>query len=244
MPSPAPRGLLTRSIDFLMQPQISTFVFREALRMPKAEFVQGARTAGVAVHDALRAAIKDDCGSTSPLDSMLENGLLVPPLHLALASEVNRGRSEGDSALALMLAELDVQSEQLAETAVIRSLRLICGAQRELAADGGYAGMHRLHVGSHLVILDDEPSGLWQVSRQRELMRRRGCCVQIEVVFGSKTGKQQAILCEACVDGEALIAPKGREHELTVRVADLNDMTGGRFWNAATRVRPWWQFES
>ena len=123
------------------------------------------------------------------------------------------------------------------------------------ASDGGtLAGLHRMHLGSHLLVIDDVPTGMWRVERQRELLLHRGACVQVEVSFDASSGGaadlaeaadgevRQTYLLEADVPG-ALLSRPGRgadgregEEELAFMVADLNGMSGGRFWGAATRV--------
>ena len=101
-------------------------------------------------------------------------------------------------------------------------------------------------------MVDEDPDGLWRVDRQRELMLRRGCSVQFEVEFAGLSVRAgvcepQLVLLEAAVDGDALLASGDRPShgdELEVMVADLNGMSGGRFWHSAAEVQPWWHLES
>jgi hypothetical protein len=94
-------------------------------------------------------------------------------------------------------------------------------------------------------VIDESPDQLWTVARQRDLMLQRGCCVQLEVAFGaSEAARPQRFLLEASVDGAALSEVEnddavGVSGELTVCVADLNGITGGSFWAAATEATPW-----
>ena len=67
--------------------------------------------------------------------------------------------------------------------ATVRSIRLVCGARRESIGEDMLT-LHRLHVGSHLSVLDDQPTGLWRVQRQRELLLKRGGTVQVEASLG------------------------------------------------------------
>ena len=38
---------------------------------------------------------------------------------------------------------------------------------------------------SHLLVIDHQPDGLWRVDHMRELLLRRGCCVQLQARFGA-----------------------------------------------------------
>ena len=145
-----------------------------------------------------------------------------------------------------MLEELSRQRQTIKEgTASVESLLLIAGVQRHVAA-GGLAGWHRMRIGSHLLVVDTSPDGLYGVERQRELMLARGCCVQLGVSFiGS--GPPQSYLFEANVDGDMLALPAldaadsdaDSDDGVEILVADLNGMTGGRFWQQAARVPSW-----
>ena len=229
-------SLLTRAIDLAMKPQISRFAFGQALRMSEDEFVRGARAAGLAVHESLRACLQND--DRTRLQQMATNAMLAPALFTVLSGEVQRGRDEGDWAVDLMLEELAEQSESISDgQATLRNVLLVAGAQRAMSAR--MVAMHRLHVGSHLVVIGDEALHLWKVDRQRRLMMEHGAAVQIEVAFG--VHKPQSIVLEIGVDGDALSA--GDEHETgPVMITDLNcQVGGGGFWNAACVVKPWWQ---
>ena len=83
---------------------------------------------------------------------------------------------------------------------------LVAGMQRHIVDDalgGTLAAHHRIHFGSHLVVIAPRPEGLWRVSRQRELMYAHGCSVQLEVFFDDPESSQQYIL-EANVPGPVL----------------------------------------
>ena len=180
---------------------------------------------------------------------MLRAGTIAAPLHAALTDETRRGRNEG--AAELMLAELSKQQQTIREGAAsVQSMLLVAGAQRRVAA-GGLAGLHFMRIGSHLLVVDASPDGLHGVERQRELMRDRGCCVQVGVSFVG-SGGEQSYLFEANIDGDSLARPaldvaegdsSDDDHGLEILVADLNGMTGGRFWQAASRVPSWLDHE-
>ena len=230
--------LLSRALDVLTRPQIERFAFKSALRTSREDFLEGTHLAGRAVHDAIRKGIEQE--DDSGLSELASQGALLPPLHVELCEEIRRGRAEGDWALDLMLTELAAQAEQLDEPphGVLNHCRLIVGAQRSEFADGStMLAMHRFHCGSHLVVIDDRPDqSIWSVERQRHLLSTRGCTVQCEVVFGSS--KPQRFLFEAAVDGAAILGGDDDENGLCVSVADLNRMTGGSFWHAASEVKP------
>jgi hypothetical protein len=234
----ASRSLLTRGIDLFIRPSIADFTWMTALRMGRSEFLEGARLAAGAIHGAVRPAVRDH--DTGALDAMLRNGSITQPLHRALIAEVDRGREEGEWAVDAMLEQLRVQAEQIEGEATVRSIRLVCGARRESIGEDMLT-LHRLHVGSHLIVLDDEPTGLWRVQRQRELLLKRGGTVQVEASLGIE--EPQVILLEVSVDSASLMASDQDAPEpLPVRVADLNSMTrGGSFWDTAAPVRPWWR---
>ena len=243
--------LLSRAMrsatDLLMRPQIRDFVYLRVLRMGETNLLNGARHAASAVQSAVEASLTD--GDNNALDSMLHAGNLASPLHAALLDECTRGR-ETEGAVELMLEELSRQRQTIKEgTARVESLLLIAGAQRRVAA-GGLAGLHRMRIGSHLLVVDTSPDGLYGVERQRELMLARGCCVQVGVSFiGSGGLPPQSYLFEANVDGDTLALPAldaadsdgvdVDDDGLEVMVADLNGMTGGRFWQQAARVPSW-----
>ena len=153
----------------------------------------------------------------------------------------------------IVLTDLELNTAALARfhlpvdvrSARVESLLLIAGVQRHVAA-GGLAGWHRMRIGSHLLVVDTSPDGLYGVERQRELMLARGCCVQLGVSFiGS--GPPQSYLFEANVDGDMLALPAvdaadsdaDSDDGIEILVADLNGMTGGRFWQQAARVPSW-----
>lgn len=230
--------------DLLMKPQIRDFVYLRALRMGETNILEGARHAASIVQTALEDSLTD--GDNNALDSMLHAGNLAPPIHAALLDECARGRKT-EGAVELMLEELSRQRQTIKEgTASVASLLLIAGVQRHVAA-GGLAGWHRMRIGSHLLVVDTSPDGLYGVERQRELMLARGCCVQVGVSF-TGSGPPQSYLFEANVDGETLALPAldavGSDVDvdddgLEFSVADLNGMTGGSFWQLAARVPSW-----
>jgi hypothetical protein len=144
------RSLTTRAIDMLMRPQISNFCFESALRMSRTDAKCGAALAITAVHQAIHLALQER--DDSALNEMLVDGQIAPALHLALMSEVCRGRDEGTWATELMLTELTEQRQQVeGGEATLKATRLIAGAQRRLHSPESMIAMHRLHVGSHLV---------------------------------------------------------------------------------------------
>ena len=230
--------------DLLMKPQIRDFVYLRALRMGETNLLEGARHAASAVQSALEASLTD--GDNNALDSMLHAGNLAAPIHAALLAECARGR-KSEGAVELMLEELSRQRQTIKEgTASVASLLLIAGVQRREAA-GGLAGLHRMRIGSHLLVVDTSPDGLYGVERQRELMLARGCCVQLGVSF-TGSGPPQSYLFEANVDGDTLALPAldavgsdvdADDDGLEFLVADLNGMTGGSFWKQAARVPSW-----
>ena len=79
---------------------------------------------------------------------------------------------------------------------------------------------------------------MWYVERMRRLLLQRGACVQAEVAFGAaeSSGPSQKYLFEANVPGLALRDDAEEDPEVSFLVSDLNRMTGGGFWGAATRV--------
>ena len=203
--------MLNYAIDILVRPQMERFIFTRVLRMPRVEFLRGSRLAAVATHDAMRTALHSEDGAgTGALTRLADDGCLAPPLHIELMRELQRGRAAGaaclasarqhlpdpaadaepaaESVLRLMRAKLAEQASEVAHgEAMLTHIRLIVGMHRSLAeASGGLAGHHRLHVGSHLLVVDDRPDGLWRVERQRALLLSRGCCVQLEVAFGGR----------------------------------------------------------
>ena len=228
--------MLTRLTDAITKPQIHKYAFDHVLRMPRHEFLRGCRQAALATHDALQSALHDN--DTELLDELP----IAPPLHRELAREVRRGWEEGEPVLSMMRSRLEEQRRCLSRG---HGLRRVCGARRSTAA--ALAGMHRLHLGSLLTVVDDQPGGLWVPARQQELLRERGCAVQYEVAFGGEGDEQrdwdamtppQVFLFEVSLDGEA--TARDADHDAQVVVADLNGITGGRFWDSASEVKGWW----
>ena len=141
--------------------------------MSRTDARLGGKMAITAVHEAIHAALHEQDDTT--LGSMLVDGQLASPLHLALMSEIRRGREKGSWATELMLTELTEQMQEVQSgEATLKATRLIAGAHRDPLSSEQMLAMHRLHVGSHLIVVDDDPEGLWRVDRQRELMLRRG----------------------------------------------------------------------
>ena len=193
------------------------FAFARVLRMPRAEFLRGSRLAAIATHDAMHTALHSEDGAgTEALARLADDGCLASPLHQELMREIQRGRAAStaclsagrqhlpepaadaepaaESVLRLMRAKLAEQASEVAHgEATLTDIRLVAGMHRSLAeASGGLAGHHRLHVGSHLLVVDDQPDGLWRVERQRQLLLSRGCCVQLEVEFGGRDAVRPA----------------------------------------------------
>ena len=272
-------------IDLMVRPQMERFAFARVLRMPRSDFLRGSQLAARATHDAMHAALHSEEGAdTEALTRLADDGCLTSPLHQELMRELKHGRAAreaclfagrqhlpdaaadaepaGESVLRLMRAKLAEQASEVAGgEATLTDIRLVAGMHRSLAeASGGLAGHHRLHIGSHLLVVDDQPDGLWRVERQRQLLLSRGCCVQLEVTFGPTRDLQlktrgthtaqvppQRFLFEVTLDGDELMAQvaaaeEGREDdadldELAVTLADLNGVAGGgRFWGAASEV--------
>ena len=209
--------MLNYAIDFMVRPQMERFAFARVLRMPRAEFLRGSRLAAIATHDAMHTALHSEDGAgTEALARLADDGCLASPLHQELMREIQRGRAAStaclsagrqhlpepaadaepaaESVLRLMRAKLAEQASEVAHgEATLTDIRLVAGMHRSLAeASGGLAGHHRLHVGSHLLVVDDQPDGLWRVERQRQLLLSRGCCVQLEVEFGGRDAVRPA----------------------------------------------------
>lgn len=223
-----------RGADALMRPQINSFIFLKALRMGQSEFIAGAVTAAKTVQSAMGAALEkhDD----NPLAELQQSGALAPALHAALIDEVRRGRNEG--ALELQLAELGRQRAAVQDGfASIGHQLLVAGMRRSVVEGhlgGSLAAYHRMQIGQHLLVIDETPSGLWRVDRQRALMERHGCCVQLEAYFDDAESSQTYLL-EANISGAALAGEE--DEELVFSVADLNGLTGGAFWTSAAKVQ-------
>ena len=262
--------MLNYAIDFMVRPQMERFAFARVLRMPRAEFLRGSRLAAIATHDAMHTALHSEDGAgTEALARLADDGCLASPLNQELMREIQRGRAAStaclsagrqhlpepaadaepaaESVLRLMRAKLAEQASEVAHgEATLTDIRLVAGMHRSLAeASGGLAGHHRLHVGSHLLVVDDQSDGLWRVERQRQLLLSRGCCVQLEVEFGGRDAVRPAssglgpapgyfpggltrrhrFLFEAAVDGDALTTQTAAAEEgRGVDDADLNEL--------------------
>ena len=227
-------GILRRAANALMRPQIRDFVYLKALRIGETELIAGAKVAARSVQTAMHAALQDQ--DDGPLDALLKSGSLAAPLHASLSDEVRRGRAEGDHVLELMLTELEHQRNAVSEGhPTIGRMLLVAGMQRAMAEANGLAGYHRMHLGEHLLVLDQQDQGLWRYQKQRELLAARGACVQVEVFFDDPTSSQSYVF-EANVGGDALAASDEPDFEPQFLVADLNALTGGDFWSATSRV--------
>ena len=117
--------------------------------MSRTDAKRGAALAITAVHEAIHLALQES--NDSSLNSMLVDGQIAPALHLALMSEVYRGREQGSWATEMMLTKLTEQRQQVEGVATLKTARLIAGTQRRLHPPDSMMSMHRLHVGSHLV---------------------------------------------------------------------------------------------
>ena len=209
--------MLNYMIDLMVRPQMERFAFSRVLRMPRSEFLRGSRLAAIATHDAMHAALHSEDGAgTEALTRLADDGCLAKRLAGELMRELQHGRAAStaclsaarqhlpdpvadaepaaESVLRLMRAKLAEQASEVADgEATLTNIRLVAGMHRSLAeASGGLAGHHRLHVGSHLLVVDDQPDGLWRVERQRQLLLSRGCCVQLEVAFGGRDSVRPA----------------------------------------------------
>ena len=238
--------MLSHGLDLLIRPNVYSFALRAVLRMKRDDFLDGCRHAARATHAALRSSMEAD---DAPLSQLEADAAIAPALHAELSREISRGRDAG--ALDLMLATLGEQSRMLEDDVPVTlgHVRLICGTQR-VSTTTMLAGSHRLHIGSHLIVIDDRDDGLWRVDRQRELLLHGGCTAQFEVSFGDRRmdtpHAPQTFLFEASAAGAWLVDGDddergGDDGGLAVSLADLNGITGGAFWTSAAEVRPWWQ---
>ena len=161
--------MLSHGLDLLIRPNVYSFALRAVLRMKRDDFLDGCRHAARATHAALRSSMEAD---DAPLSQLEADAAIAPALHAELSREISRGRDAG--ALDLMLATLGEQSRMLEDDVPVTlgHVRLICGTQR-VSTTTMLAGSHRLHIGSHLIVIDDRDDGLWRVDRQRELLLRR-----------------------------------------------------------------------
>lgn len=236
---------MRRTIDFFVRPQVAKFVHRTALQLDHAELVFGARAAALAVNDAVGSAIR---GDSAPLDE-LSAGALDATLYAAICDEVRRGQqwtaapdvddvpwSSSSELVDMQLDELSRQRRAIEGDAIVSNVLLVVGAQRR----DYVPGLHQLQIGSSLVVLGSEPTGLWRQDVQRELMSRHGCSVHCSVAF-----TDQLYTFEAAVEGEALLnGSRGEDDEgvePSFMLADLNGMAPGhgRFWRTATEVSLW-----
>ena len=241
-------GILRSSIDFFVRPQVNTFVY-QATRLRRREVIDGARAAALAVNEALRSSLHDD---DSALDELSSCGALDGALHAALRDEIERGRlwapdmvepSEylvpaGKTAIELQLEELTLQRQALKGEARLDGITLVVGADR----DSFSPAMHQLKIGTCLVVLGTQPSGLWRTNVQRELMGSRGCSVQCSVAFAEPRpgAPDQRYTFEVAVSAERLISDTDQDEERSFSLVDLNDMMhGAQFWRTAAEVNLW-----
>jgi hypothetical protein len=233
---------MLRTIDLLVRPTVKNFALTRALRLREGELLAGARQAALAVNASMSAAVRGDGTQLDEMASAVE-----PDLHTMLVDEVRRGH-EGEAANE-MLAELGSQKAQLEGRAWLQHPRLVVGARRTEVD----VSMHRLSIGSHLVVVGAEPvvggHALWSVERQQELLLRHGCAVQMTVAFAAEESgwrrPAQAYTFEAAVNGRDL-RDSGQllrlDSEPEFALVDLNGMReGAAFWKIAAKVEvPWW----
>jgi hypothetical protein len=230
--------MLLRALDLLTWPSVSSFIFSRVLNMRKSEMLRGAQLSALAVNDSIEAAVNGDRSSLDELHAAID-----PELFELLVDEVRQGLER--DAVPPMLAELSRQRQQIQGAPRLSTAALIVGAQR---GQVGY-DMHRLCIGSHLVVVGSTPvsdgRSLWSLDRQRDLLLQHGCTVHMSVAFTHPrcTGKPQLYTFEASVDGQALSGGEEGQastSELQFSLADLNGMTKrDPFWEKAADV-PWW----
>ena len=235
--------MFRRTLDFFVRPQVTKFVHRTALRLDREEILCGAQGAAIAVNNALGSALR---GDSTPLDEISQSGAVDAELHAALMDEVRRGQQyapdigEAMNARELQLDELARQRQAISGTARLHDLVLIVGGRRNHFYP---FGMYQLKVGSSLVVLSEQPSGLWRADVQRELLLREGCSVQCTVAFAEprEGAPDQLYTFEAAVDGEQLVSGAADLEDTSFVLTDMNGLGpgGGRFWRMATEVSLW-----
>jgi len=230
--------LYLRAFDALMRPQIHGFALRTVLATSESELMKGAALAARRVSDAYRQQL---CCDAAPLQELREAGSIHPRLYAVLAAEITQGQQAGCTEL--MAEELQKQRDQLEAEPLLESMCLVIGCQRP---DFQPAGLHRLSIGSHLVVVADSDSGLWRQERQRRLLWNHGCTLQLLAMFEKKgaAGAAQTYLFEAGVPAHTI---QSRRTELNVpancqdlefSLVDMNNLLrGNQFWSSAAEVR-------
>ena len=246
-------GSLTGLVDLFVGRRVHRYVFDRVLGMSERSLLQGAAHAAQSVVDATQSAMH---GEPALLDGLEEGGLLDPVLHASLAHKVTQHRHR--NGWMLNHESFQFQRIDLGGSPTLCGTRLVVGARREAAAE--LAGMHRLHLGSVLTVVDDQPDGLWRPSRQAALLAERGCTVQCAVSFtkepddathgisnghGRYFGAAAAPVphfytLEASVDGDALrdggVADPDALRWCVVDVNGMSDHDDIGFWQAAAEV--------
>ena len=239
----------TPLLDLFVRPQIRDFVHLHALHMGAEELVTGARHAALQVNSAIGAAVN---GDGALLENMAATGAVEHTLLQALTSELDTAEefeqlqpSQG-SVAELQLAELARQRRALEGEAQLASTLLVVGRTRRAFTPG----LFQLQIGSHLVVIGDDPAGLWRTPRQRDLMYKHGCSVQVGVAFADPAhggASVQRLTFEAAIEGDRLISGGGgargggEPDDGDVPELSLVDLNGialgqGRFWSTATEV--------
>ena len=235
--------LATRAFDAALRPQITRFSLTCALRMNKAEILRGSAVAANAVFDAYRAQLH---GDSTQLAALAESGSLQPRLHEFLESATlfpTETAQIDDTVIGAIEQALSKTEEALQTTPTLRGMRLIVGARRSTFESDRFVRKHKCTLGSHLVVVDERPRGLWLSERQRQLLFEEGCTVQCMVDFSSRSVASSYVL-EAEVAGHMLLPEQPdaldllTEHEdLQFSVVDLNGVLGGNeFWGEAKEV--------
>ena len=150
-------GSLTGLVDLFVGRRVHRYVFDRVLGMSERSLLQGAAHAAQSVVDATQSAMH---GEPALLDGLEEGGLLDPVLHASLAHKVTQHRHR--NGWMLNHESFQFQRIDLGGSPTLCGTRLVVGARREAAAE--LAGMHRLHLGSVLTVVDDQPDGLWRRS--------------------------------------------------------------------------------
>lgn len=250
-------SLLTHFLDFLLQPQIHKFCLRSVLHLSGTDAQRGGKIALMALNDALESSLcnQDD----SKLNTMLTQGLIAPQLHVALSSEIQRCREEDGERIKetiskdLLLPELTRQPDDHDDNVVeveLTNTRLIAGGQRKAWVDRPeMSDLYKTNIGSNLIILSEAPGDLWKIERQREIMLHRGCSVQFELEISAHGGecKPHTLMLEACIPGEILLdtidnnrSERDDKNQPQIIIADLNNLTGGNYWESAIPADEWW----
>lgn len=237
------------AVDCMIGPGVEDFVMTQAVSMSHDEFLLGASQAALSVNGAVHEALK---GNGRPLD-LLERESLTSALHSALHAEIGSVQSAGDEAVRRRCAQLVAERKQLEQaTPTLAGTLLVVGAQRDDFLRGGHY-LHRLEVGSHLIVCDDTDEGLWAVERQKQLLVEKGCTVQLSVAF-APPAEEEATAAASATRGDEGVGHfytleasftggqlTGDERDdLQFAVADINGRTdGAAFWAQAQQVEYW-----